>query len=217
MIARCFSKNFKIKKMKGLNSKNVLLIAVMIMSSLFAVADGKRPADQSQLEGKSSDETVIVLLNALMTVKTVLTLKGDGGVLLIKEIEDEWNYGLRLNLENLEAGEYELIVNRAEKNFYQTITLTKGREILFSELELELKPTIIIEEDYFLVENPKGLVESVSLIDDDDELVYKKEYKEEANSAKSVRYNLKKAKSGRYYVQVTMASGKSYYEKITVR
>ena len=217
MITRCFSKNFKIKKMKGLNSKNVLLIAVMIMSSLFAVADGKRPADQSQLEVKSSDETVIVLLNALMTEKTVLTLKGDGGVLLIKEIEDEWNYGLRLNLENLEAGEYELIVNRAEKNFYQTITLTKGREILFSELELELKPTIIIEEDYFLVENPKGLVESVSLIDDDDELVYKKEYKEEANSAKSVRYNLKKAKSGRYYVQVTMASGKSYYEKITVR
>ena len=217
MIARCFSKNFKIKKMKGLNSKNVLLIAVMIMSSLFAVADGKRPVDQSQLEVKSSDETVIVLLNALMTEKTVLTLKGDGGVLLIKEIEDEWNYGLRLNLENLEAGEYELIVNRAEKNFYQTITLTKGREILFSELELELKPTIIIEEDYFLVENPKGLVESVSLIDDDDELVYKKEYKEEANSAKSVRYNLKKAKSGRYYVQVTMASGKSYYEKVIVK
>ena len=203
--------------MKGLNSKNVLLIAVMIMSSLFAVADGKRPVDQSQLEVKSSDETVIVLLNALMTEKTVLTLKGDEGVLFIKEIEDEWNYGLRLNLGNLEAGEYELIVNRAEKNFYQTITLTKGREILFSELELELKPTIIIEEDYFLVENPKGLVESVSLIDDDDELVYKKEYKEEANSAKSVRYNLKKAKSGRYYVQVTMASGKSYYEKITVR
>ena len=217
MIARCFSKNFKIKKMKGLNSKNVLLIAVMIMSSLFAVADGKRPADQSQLEVKSSDETVIVLLNALMTEKTVLTLKGDGGVLLIKEIEDEWNYGLRLNLENLEAGEYELIVNRAEKNFYQTITLTKGREILFSELELELKPAIIIEGDYFLVENPKGLVESVSLIDDDDELVYKKEYKEEANSAKSVRYNLKKAKSGRYYVQVTMASGKSYYEKVIVK
>lgn len=217
MITRCFSKNFKIKKMKGLNSKNVLLIAVMIMSSLFAVADGKRPADQSQLEVKSSDETVIVLLNALMTEKTVLTLKGDGGVLLIKEIEDEWNYGLRLNLENLEAGEYELIVNRAEKNFYQTITLTKGREILFSELELELKPAIIIEEDYFLVENPKGLVESVSLIDDDDELVYKKEYKEEANSAKSVRYNLKKAKSGRYYVQVTMASGKSYYEKVIVK
>ena len=203
--------------MKGLNSKNVLLIAVMIMSSLFAVADGKRPVDQSQLEVKSSDETVIVLLNALMTEKTVLTLKGDEGVLFIKEIEDEWNYGLRLNLGNLEAGEYELIVNRAEKNFYQTITLTKGREILFSELELELKPTIIIEEDYFLVENPKGLVESVSLIDDDDELVYKKEYKEEANSAKSVRYNLKKAKSGRYYVQVTMASGKSYYEKVIVK
>ena len=203
--------------MKGLNSKNVLLIAVMIMSSLFAVADGKRPVDQSQLEVKSSDETVIVLLNALMTEKTVLTLKGDGGVLLIKEIEDEWNYGLRLNLENLEAGEYELIVNRAEKNFYQTITLTKGREILFSELELELKPAFIIEEDYFLVENPKGLVESVSLIDDDDELVYKKEYKEEANSAKSVRYNLKKAKSGRYYVQVTMASGKSYYETVIVK
>jgi len=207
--------------MKGLNLRSALLVTIMAVCSFFATANTEYNVDPSLLKVQSSsDESIIVSLNVLNKEKTELKLVNTTGEILYrKKLENESNYNLALNLKNLTAGKYKLIVSRSTKTFYQDIRITKNNEILLSEMKLELKPVITKDENSFSVTNPNGVIKSVNLTNENGELVYTKKYNDDSSkSSQNIKYNLKQVKeTGTYYVRIETIFNTAYYDKIVIK
>ena len=86
-------------------------------------------------------------------------------------------------------------------------------------MELELKPAVTAKDDNsFSVNNPNGVISSVSLMDDNGETVYTKAYNEEnSKSAQSIRYNLEQSKAGTYNVRIETIFNTVYYDKVIIK
>ena len=204
--------------MTSFNWKSVLMIALFFIQS-FAIIASPKTIDNSELTIEKAENSKIVLkLEQLNEENTAIKLFDSKGQLLFsKNVMNQTDYGLSLDLSKLANGAYKLEVSRKEKIYTEHITVDND-DIQLSTVNVTFRPVIEKTQTGFSVTNPTAIVQKVVLLTTLQEEVYEKNYNEsEQNSASyATHFNLEEVVKGEYIVRVETANG-NYFKSITVK
>lgn len=187
--------------------KNLLVIALMTLLSTATFANAENPIkDNSQMtvEAEEASTAVILKLTNLAEKPTTVYLENDNGTTVFtKKMKATSEIALRLDLSQIEAGDYILRVKRNEKSFVQDITVNRDGFVIVGEMTTWVKPTLVQKTGKFVVSNPNASVKSVKMYDKAGNLVYTKKYGKREKTAANVAFNLSQVSIGTYTVIVS--------------
>ena len=167
---------------------------------------------------KTADAKVLLTLVELKEESATIRLTDNAGQLLFsKNIKNKVDYGLSLDLSKLEDGAYTIEVDRKDRMYTNLVTVKNG-DIQLSTIEMIFKPVIETTETGFSVTNPSAIVNMVSILNEQSDVVYTKNYTED-NKYKmnyTANYSLQNLTTGTYIAKVETTNG-AYFKTISVK
>lgn len=202
-------------KMKKLNLRALSLIGAMVMV-LQGAAFAHTGADKSQLlvEGTTASAVTLRMINLGQEETTLRIYDADERVVHHQVIDAVQGFAVRLNLADLPAGDYRIVVEREAKDMVQSLTVDRIGRVAMGAMEEVLHPAFAKTAEAFTLTNPEQDLRSVILYDGGGLEVFRKSYKKAERKAERMKFTLEGLPAGEYTIRV-QTRHRTYFYTLT--
>lgn len=163
------------------------------------------------------EKKVSVQIEDLPTSATIYLKDADGLTLVSENIKGGSSFGKTLNLQNLPAGDYQIVIAAGMRETVQPLTLTNKAVIVDpARRQVFFAPVINVKDDLVDISwlgNRLGNV-TVAILNDAGAVVFEEQIKNVLTVSR--RYNIADLEKGGYIVKVG-TDYKSYYQDLDIR
>ncbi|WP_141719654.1 hypothetical protein [Roseivirga misakiensis] len=193
--------------------KKVLLTAVMVMVSTFAIANDNKPSVRVE---KVGTKTLVVFVNGSKEGETQIKLKDENGLTLYNtQTKDGLEFAKKFDLGSLEAGNYTVEVENAMSFTATPVSINKDSAWINNEDQITiLKPVLRQSGEKLDIILPSDDCDDVIVTIFDSN--FKKLASENFNGEALKRFDLSQLTEGSYTVKMT-TKGRNFVQSVSVK
>lgn len=182
--------------------KNLLLVATLMLCSLFDVLASKTPVTSTLTVDQQGKKSVILSCLESSTIIETLKITNELGELIFSDVIESDKKRIKYDLHLLPSGNYTITIVEGEvASVYKAQVLEDG--IVIGERETYYRPTMNYDDGKVVVQAKLESKEvfRVSIYDSANRLVYQDEFESEGSFDQS--FNLQNLPKGSYEFQVS--------------